>query len=91
MTQLRSAGTYAGGSWLNDEGGVVSGGTAGGKLGTSAGASVTVKGLVVVGVGIGPGGAGSGSSAALTLLNATPSAPMAMAALAPTVAAVNLN
>jgi hypothetical protein len=75
-----------------EEGGVVVAGTATEVAGPSSSAvSTTVSAVVISEVVTGPGGAGSGSSAALTLLNATPTAPIAIRALAPTPADATLN
>ena len=74
------------------DGGVVIGGTATDVSGPPEDSvSVTVAPVVIYDVVTGPGGGGGSGSAALMSLNASPSAPMAMTALAPTPADATLN
>ncbi|HEX7429392.1 MAG TPA: hypothetical protein VF328_21325 [Mycobacterium sp.] len=73
------------------DGGVVIGGTATDVSGTSVAAvSVALSPVVISDVVTGPGGGGSGWAAPMSL-NASPSAPMAITAQAPTPADANLN
>jgi hypothetical protein len=73
------------------DGGVVIGGTATDVSGPSISVvSVMVAPVVISDVVTGPGGSGVGSSAALTSLNATPNALIAMMAPAPTPADASL-